>query len=76
MGNSFQKSVKVKVDENNVKVKISNWHGGKYESKVEIFESLEKAKEKIKKEEGKIKIYDKDDHLIHSNEQHKHDLYC
>lgn len=58
------------------KLTIQDWMNGIWGNRDLFFDTLEDAKNKGKKEKGKIKIYDSKGHLIHSEHKHKHEFYA
>lgn len=51
---------------------INDWSDGIWGNRTLFFKALHEAKERAKKENGKLKLYDENGHLIHSEERPKH----
>ena len=59
-----------------IKLTIQNWNNGVWGNRDLFFDTLEKAKKQAEKENGKIKIYNGNGHLIHSEHKHDHGTYA
>lgn len=59
------------------KLTISDWSNGIWGNRVLFYKTLIEAKEKAKKENGRLKLYDENGRLIHSqHNQHNSDSYA